>query len=78
MELKMTTKYRSDDCASGLHDYCGRCQCDCHGIELTLEQAKALYRVTQHEYISYEEPLAHEALNLIYKAIKDELGSESS
>lgn len=22
--------YRTDDCASGLHDYCNVCECECH------------------------------------------------
>ena len=33
----------SEDCSSGLHDYCTPCQCNCHGFgELTLDEARAL------------------------------------
>ena len=33
----------SEDCSSGLHNYCSPCQCNCHGFgELTLDEARAL------------------------------------
>jgi hypothetical protein len=25
---------QSDDCASGIHDFCNPCDCECHGREL--------------------------------------------
>ena len=33
----------SEDCSSGLHDYCTPCQCSCHGFgEINLDEARAL------------------------------------
>lgn len=55
----------SEDCSSGLHDYCTPCQCECHPIEyLTKEELLVIYNLLKHQYIDYEnEP----AIKLIRK-----------
>lgn len=62
---------RSDDCASTLHDMCGRCQCECHGHEFSLEEVKVLYKLLEHQYISYENLGAHEVTNKIMRIVRE-------
>jgi hypothetical protein len=50
-----TTISRSDDCSSGIHEFCNRCQCECHGHELSQVEINALWRIIKHQYISYED-----------------------
>lgn len=73
------TIYRSDDCASNLHDYCGRCQCECHGEEFSKEEIEALWRIIAHQYISYEDSAAQKVTTRLVQLIRGyELGSKSS
>lgn len=50
-----TTIYRSDDCASNIHEFCQRCECECHGHELSQTEVNALWRIIKNQYISYED-----------------------
>lgn len=54
----------SEDCSSGLHDYCTPCQCDCHGFgEITLEEARALnYLLRLHHGLLKESPKEYEQI----------------
>lgn len=70
---------RSDDCASGLHDYCGPCDCECHGEYFSKEEILAFWRIIAHQYISYEDVEAQKATTRLVKLIQNyELGSKSS
>jgi hypothetical protein len=60
---------RSDDCSSGLHDMCGRCQCECHGVELTIEECRGLYKLLENQYISHENEGAHSTLSKVAKIV---------
>ncbi len=65
----------SDDCASNIHEFCGPCDCPCHGLNLNLNEIKALYKVLEREYIHPEHQLAHQVINRMIKIIEanDEL-----
>mgnify|MGYP006887589960 CR=1 FL=1 len=73
------SNWTTDDCSSGLHDYCTPCHCDCHGTYLTKEETLALYEILKHQYINYENPLAHQAITALYEVVKKhELGRKDS
>ena len=59
------TTYRSNDCSSNIHEFCNRCECECHGLEFSIEELKGLYKVLEHEYISYENEIAHKVIRKI-------------
>lgn len=61
----------SDDCASGLHDYCGPCDCMCHGVTLTPSQSIALTKFLMHEWISPEDDELNAAIRSISAYVKE-------
>lgn len=69
MDPQMMT-YRSDDCSSNLHEYCNRCQCDCHDLELSLEECQSLARILTYEYINYEDEVARKTVTKIFKFVQ--------
>jgi hypothetical protein len=44
----------SDDCSSNIHEFCGPCDCPCHGFNLSVEEAKYLVKNIQNEYLNKE------------------------
>jgi hypothetical protein len=62
---------KSDDCSSNIHEFCNQCDCPCHGLQISLEEARAIYKELEHQYIPYEHREAHEAIDKIYKFVKD-------
>lgn len=60
---------RSDDCASGIHDFCGPCDCECHGVNFTKEEVRGLYKLLMHQYIPDSNEGAHTALSKIAKIV---------
>jgi hypothetical protein len=62
---------RSDDCASNIHDYCNRCDCVCHGYELSINELKALYRLLEREWINPEDVMANQTVNRIMKILRE-------
>lgn len=60
-----------EDCSFGLHDYCTPCECECHVPAFTIEELRTLYKLIEHQYISYEDSDAHAVINKIMKIIKE-------
>lgn len=57
------TTYHSDDCASGIHDMCGRCECLCHGFTMTKEEVEYFLNNIKHEYLNKDH--YYETISLI-------------
>lgn len=64
------TNWLTDDCSSGLHEYCSQCQCSCHGLQLDEREVRDLheYFYKRAGFINYEEDLP---LHKIIKRLDD-------
>jgi len=63
---------RSDDCASGIHEFCSHCDCECHGYIFTKSEIAALYRLLSHQYISYVDEEIITVVKRISKIVSEE------
>jgi len=61
----------SDDCASGIHEYCGPCDCLCHGVTLEPSQAQAIWKFLMHEWISPEDDELNAAVRAIGQYVRE-------
>jgi hypothetical protein len=67
-------KYHSDDCSSGLHEYCNICECECHDKDtLTKEEIKTLYEYLKNEFVTYENEPLYQVMEKISRIANDEL-----
>jgi hypothetical protein len=61
----------SDDCASGIHDYCGPCDCLCHGVLLSPTEAQAIWKFLMYEWITPEDDELNAAVRAISAYVKE-------
>jgi hypothetical protein len=59
---------KSDDCSSGIHEFCNQCDCSCHNEEekyLTKEEIGVLYNFLKHEFVTYDDGPLYQVIKKI-------------
>jgi len=62
---------KSDDCATNIHEFCNPCDCECHGLNLTLFELIALTRALETQYLAYDDEELHAVVNKIFKIVRE-------
>jgi len=57
----------SDDCSSNIHEFCGRCECPCHGITIDYETGIELLVILAPTFVNYEYERVHELIKKLYE-----------
>lgn len=66
---------QSDDCASGLHDYCGPCECPCHDLTIDKPTALELIDFLKDQYINHEYTRIHELFLRLWKFVESDVNN---